>query len=95
MQTTGRIIEKLPEVSGETENGYWIRSGFVILTSDDRGDALCLEVSGAVRCALVRQLAIGETVVVKWQPASRKYTDHWFTSLKAYEIMRLRKEGEK
>lgn len=94
MQTTGKIIEKLLEVSGENENGYWVRSGFVLLTADDRGDTLCFEVSGTDRCTLVRQLAVGETIVVTWRPTSRKYADRWFSSLKAYDIMRLQKGGQ-
>lgn len=95
MQTTGKIIEKLLEVTGENENGYWVRSGFVLLTADDRGDTLCFEVSGTDRCNLVRQLAVGETIVVTWRPNSRKYADRWFSSLKAYDIMRLQKREEK
>lgn len=94
MQTTGKIIEKQPEVTGENENGFWVRSGFVLLTADDRGDTLCFEVSGTDRCTLVRQLAVGETIVVTWRPTSRKYADRWFTSLKAYDIMRLQKGGK-
>lgn len=93
MQTAGKIIEKLLEVSGENENGYWVRGGFVLLTADDRGDTLCFEVSGSDRCEMVRQLAVGETVVVTWRPASRKYEDRWFSSLRAYDVMRLAREG--
>lgn len=94
MQTTGKIIEKLLEVSGENENGNWVRSGFVLLTADDRGDTLCFEVSGIDRCTVVRQLAVGETVVVTWKPTSRKYADRWFTSLRCYEVLRLKKGGD-
>ena len=95
MQTTGKIIEKLLEVSGENENGYWVRGGFALLTADDRGDTLCFEVSGKDRCNLVRELNVGETIVVSWRPSSRKYQDKWFTSLKAYDIMRLQRKEEK
>lgn len=94
MQTTGKIIEKLLEVSGTNENGNWVRSGFVLLTADDRSDTLCFEVRGKDRCDVVRKLAVGETIVVTWRPACHKYADVWFTSLRAYEIMRLAKEGK-
>lgn len=95
MQTTGKIIEKLLEVSGENENGYWVRGGFVLMTADDRGETLCFEVSGTEKCGIVRSLNVGETIVVAWRPTSRKYGDKWFTRLRAYEIMRLRKEETK
>lgn len=95
MQTTGKIIEKLPEVSGENENGFWCRSGVVLLTADGRGESLCFEVYGREGCTLVSQLAICETVVVNWRPSSRKLGERWFSALRAYEILRLRKEGEK
>lgn len=94
MQTTGKVIEKLLEVSGENENGNWVRGGFVLLTADDGDDALCFEVNGTGRCAKVRQLEIGETIVVKWRPTSRKYADKWFTSLRCYDIARLKKGGD-
>ena len=94
MQTTGKVIEKLIEVSGENENGYWVRGGFVLLTADDHGDTLCFEVNGTERCQLVRKIAIGETIVVTWRPASRKVADRWFSSLKCYDIARLKKGGD-
>lgn len=91
MQTTGKVIEKLLEVSGENENGNWVRGGFVLLTADDRGDTLCFETNGTDRCNLVRQLAVGETIVVTWRPTSRKNADRWFSSLRCYEIAKLKK----
>lgn len=91
MQTAGKIIEKLPEVGGENENGYWVRGGVVLLTTDDRGETLCFEVNGTERCNLVRELEIGETIVVEWRPECRKYEDKWYTKLKAYKIMRLQR----
>ena len=94
MQTTGKIIEKLLEVSGENENGYWVRGGIVLLTEGDRGVSLCFEVSGTDNCNLVRELNMGETIVIQWRPKSRKYQDKWYTSLKAYEILRLQKGGQ-
>lgn len=95
MQTTGKIIEKLLEVSGENEKGAWVRGGFVVMAADDRGDTLCFDVSGDEKCEIVRNLTIGETVVVTWKPSSRKYADKWFTRLRVFEIMRLKKEGTK
>ncbi len=95
MQTTGKVIEKLPEVSGENEKGFWCRSGVVLLTADDRGESLCFEVSGRDRCMLVSQLAVGETIVVTWRPSSHKYGERWFSTLHAYEILRLKKEETK
>lgn len=89
MQTAGKIIEKLPEVSGENEHGYWVRGGFVLMTADDRSETLAFEVNGTERAQLIRELKIGEIIMVEWRPNSRKYEDKWFTSLRCYGIIRL------
>lgn len=95
MQTAGKVIEKLPEVSGENEKGFWCRSGVVLITTDDRSESLCFEVSGKEKCLLVSQLGIGETILVTWWPSSHKYGDRWFSTLRAREILRIRKEETK
>ena len=94
MQTTGKVIEKLPEISGENDRGAWIIGGFVILSTSERGEKLCYEVSGTEKCKIVQQIQIGETIVVSWRPISRKYGDRWYTSLKCYEISTLKKGGD-
>ena len=31
MEITGRLIQILPDVEGESQRGHWIRGGFVIV----------------------------------------------------------------
>lgn len=88
MQTKGKLIEKLLEVSGENVNGYWIRGGFVI-ESGDAKTPMAFEVSGTDRVAMVRQMQMGEDLVVEWRPACRKFNDKWFVSLHCFGVMRL------
>lgn len=89
MQTAGKVIEKLPEVSGENEHGCWVRGGFVLMTAGDRSETLAFEVNGMERVQLIRELQIGETIMVEWRPNSRKVGDRWFSSLRCFNIMRL------
>lgn len=93
MQTAGKVIEKLLEVSGENENGYWVRGGFVLLTADDRGETLCFQVNGTERCEIVRQINVGDAIFVTWRPKCRKIEDKWFTNLVCYDIANIEKGG--
>lgn len=90
MQSTGKVLETLMEVSGENANGSWVRGGFVLLLEDGK-TVLAFEVSGPERVEMVRCLHQGETVVVEWKPTSRKYGDRYFTSLKCYNILTTQK----
>lgn len=90
MQSTGKVIEILMEVSGENANGTWIRGGFVIMLEDGK-TILAFEVSGEERVQITRGLQQGETVIVEWKPTSRKYGDRYFTSLKCYNILTTQK----
>lgn len=90
MQSTGKVIETLMEVSGENSNGSWVRGGFVLMLEDDK-TILAFEVSGIERVKIVRGLRQGETIVVEWKPSSRKYGDRYFTSLKCYNILTTQK----
>lgn len=90
MQSTGKVIEILMEVSGENANGSWVRGGFAVMLEDGK-TILAFEVSGDERVKMVRGLRQGETIVVEWKPASRKYSDRYFTSLKCYNILTTQK----
>ena len=35
MEITGKLIQLLPNVEGESARGHWVRGGFVIETGDD------------------------------------------------------------
>lgn len=90
---SGKVIAKLPEVSGVGESSSWVRGGFVIDPITDGGKPLCIETYGEDKCAMAAQLSIGEVVIVDYRCESRFYSDRWFTTAKLVRIMRAQKMG--
>lgn len=90
---SGKVIAKLPEVSGVGESSSWVRGGIVIDPITDGGKPLCIETFGEDKCAMVAQLSIGEVIIVDYRCESRFYTDRWFTTAKLVRIMRAQKMG--
>lgn len=90
---SGKVIAKLPEISGVGESSSWVRGGIVIDPITDGGKPLCIETYGEDKCAQVAQLSIGEVVIVDYRCESRLYNDKWFTTAKLVRIMRAQKMG--
>lgn len=90
MQSTGKVIEILEEVTGENANGTWVRGGFAIMLEDGK-TILAFEVAGEERLKIVRGLRQGETIVVEWKPYSRKFGLNYYSSLKCYNILTTQK----
>lgn len=88
---SGKVIQVLPEVSGEAERGAWVRSGFVIESISDVGTRIAIETFGEEKAALVRKLQIGEVVIVDYRVSSRFYMDRWFTTAQLIRIMKSQK----
>lgn len=82
----GKVIQLLDEVSGENERGPWIRSGFVVMPTTDTSSPLCIECVGEEKCALVRRLSVGQSVLVDYRCESREYAGKWFTSAKLVRL---------
>lgn len=85
---SGKVIQILPEVSGTTERGEWIRGGFVIESITEMDNRIAIEVFGQVKIEWVRRLSIGEVVIVDYRVSSRFYLDKWFTSAQLVRLMK-------
>ena len=88
---SGKVIQLLPEVSGETERGAWVRTGFVIESITDVDTRIAIETFGEDKAALVRNLQIGEVVIVDYRVSSRFYMDKWYTTAQLVRIMKSQK----
>ena len=86
-QISGKVIAILPPQSGENERGEWVRGGMVIETLESPSVKLSLSTFGKKRTQLISQLAIGEVVVVTYQPESREFMGKWYTELRVSEVM--------
>ena len=86
MEITGKLIQLLPEVSGESARGPWIRGGFVIETDGDYPRKVAFTAFGEERVAMAKSLPMGSLVQVTFSPESREFNDKWYTDLRASRI---------
>ncbi len=87
MEIIGKLIELLPEQSGTSERGAWVRGGFVIEYQDGsypRNAAFTL--FGENRIQSVKNIPMGAQVRVEFSVASRKYQDRWYTDLSCFRV---------
>ena len=86
MEITGKLIQLLPEVSGESARGPWIRGGFVIETDGDYPRKVAFTAFGEERVAMAKNIPMGSPVQVTFTPESREFNEKWYTDLRASRI---------
>lgn len=86
MEITGKLIQLLPEVSGESARGPWVRGGFVIETDGDYPRKVAFTAFGEERVAMAKSIPMGTMVQVTFSPESREFNEKWYTDLRASRI---------
>jgi hypothetical protein len=86
MEITGKLILLLPEVSGESARGPWVRGGFVIETDGDYPRKVAFTAFGEERVAMAKNIPMGTLVQVTFSPESREFNEKWYTDLRASRI---------
>lgn len=86
MEITGKLIQILPEVQGESQRGPWIRGGFVIETGDDYPRKVAFTAFGEERVAMAKNIPMGQLVQVTFTPESREFNEKWYTDLRCTRI---------
>lgn len=86
MEITGKLIQLLPDVSGESARGPWVRGGFVIETEGDFPRKVAFTAFGEERVAMAKSIPMGTLVQVTFNPESREFNDKWYTDLRASRI---------
>lgn len=86
MDITGRLIQLLPDVSGESARGPWVKGGFVIETEGDYPRKVAFITFGEERVAMAKNIAMGTLVQVTFNPESREFNERWYTDLRASRI---------
>ena len=89
MEIRGKIIELLPEKSGQSANGGWRKQEYILETDGQYPKKICFMAWGEK----IDQFNIkhGETVEVSVDLESRAYNGRWYTDVKAWKVS---KEGE-
>ena len=86
MEITGKLIQILPEVEGESQRGHWVRGGFVIETGDDYPRKVAFTAFGEERVAMAKNIPMGSPVTVTFSPESREFNERWYTDLRCSRI---------
>ena len=86
MEITGKLIQLLPEVQGESARGPWVRGGFVIETGEDYPRKVAFTAFGEERVAMVKNIPMGAMVQVTFTPESREFNEKWYTDLRCSRI---------
>ena len=88
----GKVIQLLPQQSGESTRGAWKKQDFVIETIESYPKKIC--VSGFQDIAdKVANLKEGDSVKVAINIESREYNSRWYTDIKAWEIENVASQG--
>lgn len=86
MEITGKLIQLLPELSGESARGPWVKGGFVIETEGDYPRKVAFITFGEERVAMAKNIPMGSLVQVTFNPESREFNERWYTDLRASRI---------
>ena len=86
MEIIGKLIRILPEQSGESARGRWVRGGFVIETSEQYPRTVAFTMFGEDKIGMIRGIALGTQINVHFSPESREFQDRWFTYLRCFRI---------
>ena len=86
MEISGKIIELLPEKSGESANGGWRKQEFILETEAQYPKKICFMVWGdKIDEFKIRQ---GENLEDSIDVESREYNGRWYTDVKAWKVSR-------
>ena len=84
MEITGKIIEILPEKSGQSARGPWRKQEYVLETNGQYPKKICFMAWGDK----IDEFGIrdGETITAGIDLESREYNGRWYTDVKALKV---------
>ena len=93
MEISGKIIELLPEKSGQSANGEWRKREYVLETEAQYPKKICFMAWGDK----IDQFEIkqGERLTVSVDLESREYNGRWYTDVKAWKVSRDGADAER
>ena len=86
MELIGKLFKKLPEVTGESQRGLWVKMEFVIETQEQFPKQVCFSLWGEDKVAIVRNMQLGAEMKVYFSPESKEYNGRWYTDLRCFRI---------
>lgn len=86
MEINGKIIQLLPEKSGESANGPWRKQEYILETDGQYPKKVCFMAwSDKIDEFAIKE---GENLTVTIDLESREYNERWYTDVKAWKVAR-------
>ena len=86
MELSGKIIQLLPEKSGESARGPWRKQEYILETEGQYPKQVCFMAwSDKIDEFAIKE---GEYLVVSIDLESREYNGRWYTDVKAWKVAR-------
>lgn len=82
MNLKGKVIQVLPEQTGQGKNGEWKKQEIIIETEGQYPKKVCVSLWGDK----VGTVLNGATIDAQLDPESREYNGRWYTELRAWKI---------
>ena len=87
MELSGKIIQVLPEKSGESARGPWRKQEYILETEGQYSKQVCFMAwSDKIDEFAIKE---GENLVVSIDLESREYNGRWYTDVKAWRVERV------
>lgn len=87
MEITGKLIKKLPVLSGVSAKGEWQKQEFVIEYQEGQYPSqICLNIWGADKISDFSRFAEGDMLKVAFNISAREYQGKWYNDLRAWRI---------
>lgn len=86
MEIQGKVIEILPEASGQGRNGTWRKQDFIMETQEQYPKKVCISLWGD----RIDQynIRVGEQLTAGINIESREFNGRWYTDVRAWKIDR-------
>ena len=92
MEITGKIIQILPEETGEGRNGPWKKQSFILETQDQYPKKVCITIWGDK--IDINTYGENSMVTASINVESREYNNRWYTDVKAWRIVKAEEGAE-
>ena len=88
MDFYGKVKEILEPVSGQGQNGLWVRRTIVLESFDNPNNCIAIDAMNE-RCEKLQVIQVGMAVKATFGISSRKGEKGWFTSVNLWDITKL------
>jgi hypothetical protein len=84
MEIIGKLIQKLPPITGEGRNGTWKKQNFVIETQSEYPKKACFTLWGDK--VDLNSFTESDIIKVSFDIESREFNNNWYTDLRAWKV---------